>query len=66
LAETYLLYLQKKINVLSYPHSQPHRAIIRLCFDEVLPQISNLTIYSVAGVYSEEYQSLLKPYFLAF
>ncbi len=66
LAEACLLYPQKVINVLSYPHSPAHRVIICLGFDRVSPQISSLTIYREIGVYSDEYQGLLKPFFLAF
>jgi tRNA1Val (adenine37-N6)-methyltransferase len=66
LAANCLIYPQKIVNIQSYLHSKPHRVIICFGFSEVLPEITNFTIYSAVGVYSEEYQKLLQPYFLAF
>jgi tRNA1Val (adenine37-N6)-methyltransferase len=60
------MHLQKKISIRSYPHSQAHRAILCIGFNEIPLKISNLTIYKTAGIYSEEYKQLLRPYFLAF
>jgi len=60
------LYPQKIINVHSYTHSEAHRVIICFGFNKVLAQIAKFTIYKSVGVYSEEYQKLLQPYFLAF
>jgi len=60
------LNLQKAMNIHSYPHSVAHRVILCFGFKEILPEISKLTIYQAAGIYSEEYQKLLQPYFLAF
>jgi tRNA1Val (adenine37-N6)-methyltransferase len=66
LAANKSLYLRQIINIYSYTHSQPHRLIICFGFDKVSQQMSNFTIYKAAGVYSEEYQRLLQPYFIAF
>jgi tRNA1Val (adenine37-N6)-methyltransferase len=66
LAANHVLYPQKIINVYSYIHSDAHRVIICFGFAGVTAQISKFTIYKAAGIYSEEYQKLLQPYFLAF
>jgi tRNA1Val (adenine37-N6)-methyltransferase len=66
LAEADEVYVQKLINVYSYPHSEAHRVILCLGFAEISPEISKLTIYKAVGVYSDEYQKLLQPYFIAF
>lgn len=66
LAVGYVMYPNMIINIQSYPHSQPHRVILCFGFNKVLVQITNFTIYKTVGIYSEEYQKLLKPYFLAF
>ncbi|HAL82337.1 MAG TPA: hypothetical protein DCO83_08950, partial [Mucilaginibacter sp.] len=66
LAASQSIYPQKIINVYSYIHSEAHRVIICFGFAEVTAQISKFTIYKAAGTYSEEYQRLLQPYFLAF
>ena len=60
------LYLNTMVNIRSYPHSKTHRVILNFGFNDLPPQISNLTIYKAAGIYSEEYQKLLQPYFIAF
>jgi len=60
------LYPQKIINVHSYSHSEAHRVIMCFGFNKVLVQITKFTIYKSVGVYSEEYQKLLQPYFIAF
>jgi tRNA1Val (adenine37-N6)-methyltransferase len=60
------LYPQKVINIHSYIHSEAHRVIICFGFNKVLVQITKFTIYKTVGVYSEEYQKLLQPYFIAF
>ncbi len=66
LGENYSLYPQKIINVHSYTHLEAHRVIMCFSFNKVLVQITKFTIYKSVGVYSEEYQKLLRPYFIAF
>jgi tRNA1Val (adenine37-N6)-methyltransferase len=60
------LYLQQRVNVQSYLHSEAHRSIICFGFDKLSVQISKLTIYKAVGIYSEEYQEQLQSYFIAF
>jgi len=60
------LYPQKVINVHSFTHSEAHRVIICFGFSKVLVQITKFTIYKSVGVYSEEYQKSLQPYFIPF
>ena len=66
LVDRNLLYPVKTINIKSYGHSDPHRVILCFSFSNDLPEISNFTIYKERGIYSKEYQTLLRPYFLAF
>ena len=60
------MHLQKVMNIHSYPHSAAHRFVLCFGFKEISPEMSKLTIYQAVGIYSEEYQKLLQPYFLAF
>ncbi len=60
------MYLQKTICVQSYAHSQAHRAIICIGFNNVAADATELIIYKAAGIYTDEYQKLLQPYFLNF
>jgi len=66
LAKLYKLYVQKIIVVHSFAHSTPHREIVCFGFREISIQISNFTIYKAPGAYSDEYEQLLQPYFIAF
>jgi len=50
----------------SYPHSEAHRVIICLAFEEVSMETANFVIYKTVGVYSDEYKQLLQPYFIAY
>ncbi|MDB5088758.1 MAG: tRNA1(Val) ((37)-N6)-methyltransferase [Mucilaginibacter sp.] len=60
------LRLQKTIVIRSFENSEPHREIVCFGFEEVLPQTTSFTIYKTAGIYSDEYKTLLQPYFLNF
>jgi len=60
------MYLQKKISIRSFEHSEQHREIVCFSFEEVSTEISILTIYKAANIYTEEYKKLLQPYFIAF
>ncbi|SHM94419.1 tRNA1(Val) (adenine(37)-N6)-methyltransferase [Mucilaginibacter sp. OK098] len=60
------LYPQKTIVIRSFENSEPHRAIVCFGFKDVLPQTANFTIYEAEGIYSDEYKTLLQPYFLNF
>jgi tRNA1Val (adenine37-N6)-methyltransferase len=66
LAESHCVYPRNIINVHSFSHSIPHRVIICFGTNEVRVQITKLTIYKAVSDYSEEYQKLLQPYFIAF
>ncbi|HEY2580201.1 MAG TPA: methyltransferase [Mucilaginibacter sp.] len=66
LAAAYFIYPQEIINIQSYPHSLVHRVVLCFGFEKVSVQTGNLTIYKSVGIYSDEYQHLLQPYFLAF
>ena len=58
--------VSRTISVHSYPHSAAHRVILCFGFEEVSQQTSEFIIYEAVGIYSEEYQKLLQPYFIAF
>jgi len=60
------LFLQKQVNIQSFDHTEPHRVILCFGFEKVLTQTAILTIYKAAGIYSDDYQKLLQPYFIAF
>ena len=60
------LLLQKVISIHSFDHSEPHREIVSLGFNECKAESSKLVIYESVGNYSAEYKELLKPYFIAF
>jgi tRNA1Val (adenine37-N6)-methyltransferase len=66
LAAECFIYPVNIVNVLSYPHSPPHRIILCLGFCEQLPKIGSFIIYKEKDVYADEYRELLRPYFLAF
>ncbi|HEY8780451.1 MAG TPA: methyltransferase [Mucilaginibacter sp.] len=65
-AEGRNMFLQKLTDIHSYPRAAPHRNVLCFGFDNVLTEIDELNIYKAVGIYSEEYQKLLQPYFLAF
>ncbi|MCO5948167.1 tRNA1(Val) (adenine(37)-N6)-methyltransferase [Mucilaginibacter flavidus] len=58
------MYLQKEISIRSFGHSEPHREIVCFGFEEKTTEITNITIYEAAGVYTSEYKILLQPFFL--
>jgi len=60
------LHPQELIKIYSYTYSDAHRVIICFGLGDNSLLLSNFTIYKAAGVYSEEYQKLLQPYFIAF
>lgn len=60
------MFLQRIINVQSYPDSEAHRIIVCFGFNKVPVESSRLSIYKAVNVYSDEYEKLLQPYFLAF
>ena len=66
LAKQNHLYLQKTIAIRSFENSEPHREIVCFGFEDVLTETTNFTIYEATGIYSDEYKTLLQPYFLNF
>ena len=60
------LYQHKSIAIQSFENSEPHREIVCFGFEEVSMQTASFTIYEVEGIYSDEYKTLLQPYFLNF
>ena len=60
------LNLQKKIFIQSFSESKPHRVVVGYGFEKTAIVEGRFVIYKSVGNYSEEYISLLKPYFIAF
>jgi len=60
------LFLQKQVHIHSYAHSEAHRVILSFGFESLMLEMTNLIIYKTVGIYSEEYERLLQPYFIAF
>jgi tRNA1Val (adenine37-N6)-methyltransferase len=60
------MYLQGRINIRSFKDSPPHREIVYFGFDNNVAEVSEFIIYQSAGVYTDAYKELLKPYFIAF
>jgi len=60
------LQVQRKVDIRSFADSDPHREIMCLGFDDKVAEMGKFVIYQSAGVYTEAYKQLLKPYFLAF
>ena len=58
------MHLQKEISIRSFEYSEPHREIVCFGFEEKTTEITNITIYETAGVYTGEYKILLQPFFL--
>jgi tRNA1Val (adenine37-N6)-methyltransferase len=66
LARQHKLYLQKVIAVRSFEYSESHREILVLGYQEISTEMVKFTIYQSKDNYSDEYKTLLKPYFIAF
>ena len=66
LAEKHELFLRKKISLLSFPDSIPHREILTFGFEGQKPEKMNFVIYDAPKQYSREYRELLKDYFTIF
>lgn len=60
------LYLQKTINIRSYPDSKPHREMLVLGLEDVKVKDKEFIIYQQEKAYSEEYQNTLKDFFTIF
>ncbi len=60
------LHLQQNIDILSYPHSEPHRRIIVLGRRQTPVAATRLCIYDAPGVYNAEYRALLSAFLTIF
>jgi len=60
------LYLQRRINISSYPDADPIRSLLTIGKRTCEAEFDTLIIYERRAEHTEEYKNLLKPYFLAF
>ncbi|WPL50399.1 tRNA1(Val) (adenine(37)-N6)-methyltransferase [Sphingobacterium bambusae] len=60
------LYLQRIINISSYPDADPIRSLLAIGKRTGEVGYDTLIIYERRAEHTEEYKNLLKPYFLAF
>lgn len=60
------LHLHKILRVRSFENTGAHRQILCFGFEEIKNETTTFTIYKADKIYSEEYRSLLQPYFIAF
>ncbi|WP_342645247.1 methyltransferase [Mucilaginibacter sp. CSA2-8R] len=66
LAEQIGLHLQQNIDILSYPHSEPHRRIVVLGQKQTPVATTRLCIYDAPGVYNTDYRTLLSAFLTIF
>lgn len=66
LAEQNGLHLQRAVEILSYPHSEPHRRVIVLGRKQTPVTTTRLYIYDAQGIYNSEYQALLSAFLTIF
>ena len=60
------LNLQGTIQVLSYPDSEAHRAMLIFGINETNQDSSKFVIYNAPKIYSQQYQDTLRPFFTIF
>lgn len=60
------LNMQKVIKIHSFGTSEPHREIVCFGFGNVSMETTNFTIYGAENTYSDQYKTLLQPFFLNF
>lgn len=61
-----LLHVRQEIKIYSFPQSKPHRSILVLSFERLIPIVKDFIIYEKVGVYTMEYKDLLKDYLTIF
>jgi tRNA1Val (adenine37-N6)-methyltransferase len=66
LAGRHELFLRKKISILSFLDSIPHREILTFGFSGRKAEEKKFVIYNAPKQYSDEYRELLKDYFTIF
>lgn len=60
------LYLQRAVDISSYPKAEPHRRVIVLGRKQTPVITTRLCIYDAPGVYNAEYQALLSAFLTVF
>lgn len=60
------LKVQKEILIHSFPESKPHRTIIVMGYEALVPLEQEIVIYESKGIYSAVYKDLLKDYLTIF
>ena len=55
-----------EILIHSYAESKPHRKILQIGFNISEPTVKNFVIYEKAGIYTSNYQILLKDFLTIF
>jgi tRNA1Val (adenine37-N6)-methyltransferase len=60
------LHLNEIINIHSFDDSKPHRKILKIGLNPTELNLNKFVIYEAQGIYSSEYQNLLKDFFTIF
>jgi tRNA1Val (adenine37-N6)-methyltransferase len=60
------LHLNEIINIHSFDDSKPHRKILKIGLNPTELNLNKFVIYESQGIYSSEYQKLLKDFFTIF
>jgi tRNA1Val (adenine37-N6)-methyltransferase len=60
------LKVQKEILIYSFPESKPHRTIMVMGYEALVPLEEEIVIYESKGIYSLAYRDLLKDYLTIF
>lgn len=60
------LKVQKEILIYSFPESKPHRTIMVMGYEALVPLEEEIVIYQSKGIYSAVYRDLLKDYLTIF
>jgi tRNA1Val (adenine37-N6)-methyltransferase len=60
------LKVQKEILIYSFPESKPHRTIMVMGYEALIPLEEEIVIYESKGIYSVVYRDLLKDYLTIF
>ena len=60
------LKIINEILVYSFAESKPHRKILQLGFNSSEPKVNKFVIYEKVGIYTSDYQMLLKDFLTIF
>lgn len=66
MGNSYCLYMNKQVDIRSYPHSDTHRLILCLSLQNRDVKESGFIIYDAPGVHSASYRTALKDFFTIF